>query len=244
MMTDGYSAIYEYYDQFTGNVDYGRRADFIDGIFRRGDRPELVLDAGCGTGTLMSMLIRKGYDVIGIDSSQEMLSVAAEKNPGQLLLCQDIVDADLYGTVQGIVCMQDTLNHLSSVKEVEDALCRLSLFLEKDRYFLFDINSEYKHRNVLSCNTFVYEADDAVLLWQNNTDEELTVHMTLDLFRENEKGLYSRDTGFIDEILINEENVLRCLKKAGLELVDVIDGDSLEPLCDISQRLLYITRKK
>ncbi|MBQ4240227.1 MAG: class I SAM-dependent methyltransferase [Oscillospiraceae bacterium] len=242
-MSDGYSAIYEYYDLFTGNVDYGRRADFIDGIFRKYRRPEIVLDAGCGTGTLMSLLSEKGYDMIGIDSSPEMLSVAMEKNPGQLLLCQDIAECDLYGTVQGIVCMQDTLNHLSSAAEVSKAMSRLSLFLEEGCLFIFDLNTEYKHRCVLADSSYVYESDDAMLVWQNSTSDDLSVSMTLDLFRREKDGLYSRQTGYIDEILIDEKTLSEALEDAGLELLETADGDSLEAVSAQSQRILYTARK-
>lgn len=242
-MSDGYSAIYEYYDLFTGNVDYSRRADFIDGLFNRYRRPEIVLDAGCGTGTLMSLLAEKGYDMIGIDSSAEMLSVAMEKNPGQLLLCQDITECDLYGTVQGIVCMQDTLNHLENAAQVAKALSRLSLFLEEGCLFIFDLNTEYKHRTVLADNTFVYESDDAMLVWQNSTSDDLSVSMTLDLFSRERGDTYLRQTGYIDEIYISEKTLAEALKEAGLELLGTVDGDTLEAVSGQSQRIMYITRK-
>ena len=243
-MSDGYSAIYEYYDLFTGNVDYGRRADFIDSFFRRYGRPEIVLDAGCGTGTLMSILAGKGYDMIGVDSSEEMLSLAMEKNPGQLLLCQDITELDLYGTVQGIVCMQDTLNHLSDGEEVTDAVSRMSLFLESGCLFIFDLNSAYKHREVLADNAFVYESEDAMLVWQNSTDADLRVSMTLDLFEKTGKDLYRRETGYIEEIFIGDETLSRALEKAGLELLGKYDGDTFGEVCETTQRILYITRKR
>ncbi|MBP0969841.1 MAG: class I SAM-dependent methyltransferase [Oscillospiraceae bacterium] len=243
-MNDGYSAIYQYYDLFTGNVDYDRRADFIDSVFRRYRTPEIVLDAGCGTGTLMSILSGKGYDMIGVDSSPEMLSVAMEKNPGQLLLCQDLTGIDLYGTVQGIVCMQDTLNHLSSREDVINAVSRMALFLESGCMFLFDINSEYKHRDVLADNSFVYEGNGAMLVWQNNLNEDLSVNMTLDLFEEDNDGSYRRSTGYIDEIFIDPQTITEALEKAGLELVDTLDGDDLCGIGDLTQRILFIARKK
>ncbi|MBP1554489.1 MAG: class I SAM-dependent methyltransferase [Oscillospiraceae bacterium] len=242
-MSDGYSAIYEYYDLFTGNVDYGRRADFIDGLFRKYRRPEIVLDAGCGTGTLMSLLAQKGYDMIGIDSSEEMLSVAMEKNPGQLLLCQDLTGCDLYGTVQGIVCMQDTMNHLESKQDVIKAFSRLSLFLEEGCLFIFDLNTEYKHRCVLADNSFVYEDNGAMLVWQNSTSEDLRVSMTLDLFTREHGEIYHRRTGYIDEIWIDEKTLGEALEKAGLELLETYDGDTLESVSGQSERILYVTRK-
>jgi len=243
-MYDGYGTIYGYYDTFmNGNVDYGRRADFIDSIFRKYRVPEIVLDAGCGTGSFMSKLREKGYDVIGVDISTDMLSIASENNPGSLLLCQDLRELDLYGTVQGAVCMQDTLNHLDDIADVESAVQRISLFLEPGSLFFFDLNTEYKIKQVINDNTFVYENDDCMLVWQNSTDSELSVDMTLDLFEKDSKGMYTRSTGFIREIFVNDDSVNNIVKSSGLEILERYDGDTLDKIKDNTQRILYVTRK-
>lgn len=243
-MYDGYGTIYGYYDTFmNGNVDYGRRADFIDSIFRKYRVPEIVLDAGCGTGSFMSKLREKGYDVIGVDISTDMLSIASENNPGSLLLCQDLRELDLYGTVQGAVCMQDTLNHLDDIADVESAVQRISLFLEPGSLFFFDLNTEYKIKQVINDNTFVYENDDCMLVWQNSTDSELSVDMTLDLFEKDSKGMYTRSTGYIREIFVNDDSVNNIVKSSGLEILERYDGDTLDKIKDNTQRILYVTRK-
>jgi len=243
-MTDGYSAIYQYYDSFTGNVDYRRRADFIAQTFKQYREPEIVLDAGCGTGTLTSLLKNRGYDMIGVDSSPEMLSVAMEKMPGQLLLCQDLTELDLYGTVQGAVCMQDTLNHLPDIASVNKAISRISLFMEPGCIFIFDLNTEYKHRYLLGDNSYVYEDEDAMLVWQNSTDPDLKVTMNLDLFVQLDDGTYERESGTIEEILIDNASLSDCLSAAGLELIEAFDGDTLDEICETTQRILYVTRKQ
>ena len=142
-MSDPYFALAEYYDSFTGNVDYRRRAAFLDARLQGFGRRGLILDAGCGTGELSRLLLEAGYDVIGVDVSESMLAVAREKNPGQLLLRQDLTRLDLYGTVQGVVCMQDTLNHLRSLKDFREVLRRFSLFSEQGSRIVFDLNTEY-----------------------------------------------------------------------------------------------------
>ncbi len=243
-MSDGYSAIYKYYDSFTGNVDYNRRADFIEGKFIQYRKPEIIVDLGCGTGTLLSILSQKGFDVIGLDSSPEMLQIAMDKNPGQLLLCQEMTNIDLYGTVQGAICMQDTLNHLKNLSELEQAIRRIALFLESGCLFIFDINSEYKHRMVLSDNVYVYENKDAFLVWQNNTNKDLKVRMTLDLFSRLENGRYLRETGYINEIFISESKIKETLDDCGFEVLEKYDGDTLKEVTELTQRLLFIARKK
>lgn len=243
-MSDGYSAIYKYYDSFTGNVDYNRRADFIDSRFLKYRKPEIILDLGCGTGTLMKLFTDKGYDVIGVDRSSDMLQIAMEKNPGQLLLCQDITELDLYGTVQAAVCMQDTLNHLKDLSEFEKAIKKTALFLESDCLFIFDVNSEYKHKTVLSDNVYVYENNKAFLVWQNSVDDDYNVKMRLDLFETEDGKRYRRESGQIDELFLSSDNIYNVLTDSGFEILETIDGDTLSEISDITQRVLYVVRKK
>ncbi|MBQ9959756.1 MAG: class I SAM-dependent methyltransferase [Oscillospiraceae bacterium] len=243
-MSGSYGALASFYDTFTGNVDYGRRADFLAEKLMLFGRRDTVLDAGCGTGTLARLLLQRGFDVIGVDNSPEMLSVAREADSEMLLLCQDLTELDLYGTVQGAVCMQDTLNHLPDIAAFKRAVGRISLFMEPGAVFAFDLNSEYKHRQVLADNCFVYESDSAMCVWQNELEQRSgTVHLTVDVFSENEDGSYYRDTDAFSEILISAQTVLETLQECGLSLVEQLDGESYGPLCDTTERILYITRK-
>ncbi len=241
-MSDPYFALAEYYDSFTGNVDYRRRAAFLDARLRGFGRRGLILDAGCGTGELSRLLLETGYDVIGVDVSESMLAVAREKNPGQLLLRQDLTKLDLYGTVQGVVCMQDTLNHLRSLKDFRQALRRFSLFSEQGSRIVFDLNTEYKHRKVLADRCFVLEDENAFFVWQNETSADGNVTMLLDLFR-NEDERYRRESAVLKEILIPDGEVRETLEETGLELLEVLDGDDYGPLREDSERAVYVTRK-
>ena len=239
-----YFTLADYYDSFTGNVDYGRRADFLVGIFSKTSVSEAVLDAGCGTGMMSRLLMDRGFDVIGVDNSPEMLSVAREKNPEQLLLCQDITELDLYGTVQGAVCLQDTLNHLDSVDQVEKAIARISLFLEEGFCFVFDVNTAYKHRNVLADNAFVFENDKAFCVWRNDYNAaDGSVRILLDVFSLESGEKYLRSSESFREILISETEMAGILSRNGLKIEIVLDGDTLDEVRDDSQRLLYVTRK-
>lgn len=241
-MSDPYFALAEYYDSFTGNVDYRRRADFLDARLCAFGSRGLILDAGCGTGELSRLLLEKGYDVIGVDVSESMLSMARDKNPGQLLLRQDLTKLDLYGTVQGVVCMQDTLNHLRSLKDFREALRRFSLFSEKESRVVFDLNTEYKHRQLLADRCFVLEDGDAFFVWQNETAPNGDVTMNLDLFR-SENDAYRRESAVLKEILIPDGEVRTALDAAGLELLETRDGDDYGPLREDSERAVYVARK-
>lgn len=241
---NNYQYLAEYYDTLTGNVDYYRRADFVVSIIGA-SLGLTILDAGCGTGMISSLLLDKGIDVIGVDNSAEMLSIARNRNPNQLLLQQNIVELDLYGTVEGVICFQDTLNHLSNLKDVEKCFSKFSLFSEKGSILMFDTNTLFKHSHVLSNNSFVYETDNVFCVWQNNYNlVDNSVNMQLDFFVSSSDNTYHRESERIREIYIPDDWIKEVLPKYGYSLIKTIDGDSYDNIrCD-TERIMYIARKE
>lgn len=153
-----------YYDALTEDVDRAVIADRCEELLAQyHPKRELALDLCCGTGTLATELARRGFEVIGVDASPEMLMQAAEKNVALeqpvLYLCQPLERLDLYGTVDLAVCTLDSLNHLPGKKALQKALHRLQFFVEPGGLFLFDVNTPYKHREVLGNNCFVRESE-------------------------------------------------------------------------------------
>ena len=182
-----YQAFASYYDRLIGNeVDYRARARYFDALIRRyADTPEqnLLLDLACGTGSLSVELSAIGYDVIGVDASAEMLAEAAAKGRGKILfLCQAFDTLDLYGTVGAVVCALDSLNHITDAAALEAAFARVALFTAPGGVFVFDVNTPYKHREILADNTFVYDLGDLFCVWQNTTDASLQTEIALDFF--------------------------------------------------------------
>ena len=153
-----------YYDALTEDVNRAVIADRCEELLAKyHPKRELALDLCCGTGTLATELARRGFEVIGVDASPEMLMQAAEKNMALeqpvLYLCQPLERLDLYGTVDLAVCTLDSLNHLPGKKALQKALHRLQFFVEPGGLFLFDVNTPYKHREVLGNNCFVRESE-------------------------------------------------------------------------------------
>ncbi|MBQ6628668.1 MAG: class I SAM-dependent methyltransferase [Methanobrevibacter sp.] len=239
-----YSYLSKYYDSLTGNVDYDRRADFLVEKIKL-QNGITVLDAGCGTGSMTKLLLERGFDLIGVDNSPEMLTIAREKNPDALLLCQDLSDLDLYGTVQCVICLQDTLNHIKDLDTVAACIDKFSLFLEQNCLLIFDINSLYKHQIVLGNNSFVLENDNVICAWRNEYNcADDSVRMQLDLFYSENGKNYLRNTEIIKEIYISQSWIEKTLDTSGFIIEEIIDGDRYIPTDDKTERIMYIARKK
>ncbi|MBQ7688509.1 MAG: class I SAM-dependent methyltransferase [Clostridia bacterium] len=215
------------YDAFTDNVSYADRAAFVLELLRdAGISDGILTDLACGTGTMSAYFADVGFDVIAIDASPDMLMRAREKLAAYgekvLFLCQDMRSLDLYGTVRATVCSLDGINHLLTPEDVLAAFRRVALFTEPGGVFIFDVNTPYKHRQVLENRSFVYENDDCFLVWQNELDAKTdTVDMLLDIFTLQPDGGYLRDCDEITERAYETETLCDLLKQAGFSRVTV-----------------------
>ena len=241
-----YAIFARFYDLLTQNVDYALWAGRLDKLIRRNmqlPQQPLLLDLACGTGSLAVELIAKGYDIIGVDASPDMLSVARQKLPGALLLCQDMCRLDLYGTVDVTVCALDSINHLPSRRALEEAFARVALFTAPGGLFLFDVNTAYKHREVLGNSVFVFDTDEVFCTWQNQyTARDDTIEMTLDFFVPGENETYHRHTERFAERVFEHTVLADALRTHGFELLEKLAEADEDP--QETQRVLYVARRK
>ena len=194
-----YDSLAVWYDGFTGDVPYAALADYYEELLRREGQARLtLLDLCCGTGTLTLLLSQRGHELIGVDRSPEMLSVAAEKAARTpditppLFLCQEAAELDLYGTVQGAFCCLDGMNYLPP-EELPELMRRLHLFIEPGGRFAFDFHAP-EHLQDLDGETFVDETEDALCLWRAEFDpEENALFYGMDIF-ERDGELWRRRT--------------------------------------------------
>lgn len=246
----GYAEFSGVYDILTQNVDYLARADYIaDLLSRNGVTGGILLDLACGTGSLSVEMAKKGFEVIGVDASGEMLSIAMnnayEAGQNILFLCQQMQQLDLYGTINCAICTLDSINHLTEKEDVQAAFDKVSLFMEKDGIFVFDVNTPYKHREILADNSFVYEADGVYCVWQNTLDKDTdTVRIDLDIFNEIEPDIYERSQESFCERAYEISELEGMLTKAGFETVAVYDELTYQPPHEKSQRVFITARKK
>ena len=152
-----YSFFARFYDELTQNVDYERRAEHFSALLLSyGIKSGTVLDLACGTGTLTSLISARGYDMIGVDSSPDMLSQAQnrafEEGQNILFLCQQMQTLDLFGKIDAALCTLDSINHLTEPEDVRETFRRLGTFIRPGGMFIFDVNTIYKHREILADN--------------------------------------------------------------------------------------------
>ena len=241
-----YSVFAKYYDILTSNVDYKGIASMIDSYVKEAKpSSNLLLDLACGTGTLAIELSKLGYDVIGADPSCEMLTEAVKKaycEERQILFLNQAMDElDLYGTIGIAVCTLDSINHETDVEKVDKAFSKISLFLEKDGLFIFDVNTLYKHNEVLADNVFVYDCEDVYCVWQNNTEDGKTT-ITLDFF-ENDEDTYYRSSEAFCEVAYSCETIEELLSKNGLKVISKYDDYTKNVIKDDTQRIVYVVGK-
>lgn len=246
---ESYSQFAEFYDSLMSDVDYKERSSYILKLFKSFDKtPTLLLDLACGTGAFSNEMALRGLEVIGVDMSKEMLSVArensAELNTDVLFLCQKAEQLDLYGTVDGAICCMDSLNHITDIKNLKKAIERVSLFLEKGRLFIFDVNTPYKHKNILGNNTFVIEQEDVYCVWQNEYNEKtLTTDISIDFFVNDADGIYHRRSEYFSERAYTEEELNKILISCGFEVMAVHEDMTTLPPNETTDRVVYIARK-
>lgn len=246
-MSKAYGIFAQFYDTLTSNIDYAQRAQYFDSVVRKfgGKQGGILLDLACGTGSLSEQMDALGYDVIAVDNSPEMLGIAMEKkfDSGRNIqyLCQDMRELDMFGTIDVTVCALDSLNHLDSFEDVKRVFEKVFLFCEPGGLFIFDINTEYKHKMILGDNTFIYDTDDVYCVWQNSC-ENSRVKIELDFFVP-ENGVYRRYEESFCENAYPLNDVENALKETGFEILMCCDGDSDKPVCETTQRAVFAVRK-
>ncbi len=208
-----YEALAAVYDALGTDIDYKGFADFYEDAFQKaGLSPTLILDLGCGTGKMTVEMAKRGYDMIGVDGSAEMLSHAMmrkydEDLPSILLLQQDMRAFELYGTVGAVISSLDCINYLTEDGDLDRCFALVHNYLDPDGIFLFDVNTPYKFKHVFGNNAYILENEDCYCGWQNEYDEASGLcRFYLSVFEADEKGWQRTD----------EEQTERCYSKEAL----------------------------
>ena len=243
---DSYRFLSSYYDRFTDDVGYAHWADYFEAVFDRcGFRPELVLDLACGTGSLSGELARRGYEMIGVDASTEMLMQAMNNtmdcDPRPVFLHQRMEELDLYGTVQAVLCCLDSVNYVTDPDVLREALRRAALFLEPDGVFVFDVNTKKKFE-AMNGQCYVREDEDVFCVWQAAVEDSLCAYQ-FDIFaREGDKWTRAQETH--EERIYTVEQLTDMLEKAGFSEIKTYGDQSFAPVRGGEDRIYFTARKR
>ena len=231
-----------HYDRFSG-ADYASYAAFF---MEAAVALREALDLGCGAGGLSAVLAGAGLDMVGLDVSPEMLSVARAKpeNRDVLLLCQDMRELELYGTVQGAVSAYDCLNYLGSLSELSDVLALLHNYIEPGGVFVFDVNTPARYERVYADNCFCFEDDGALLVWRNEyAPKSRRNRMELTLFARRADGGYDRFDDVAVQRCFSLPRIERAAVQAGFAVCGVFGGTDFSALTAESEKAFFILKR-
>ena len=246
---EAYTDFADVYDTFMDETPYEEWCEFLVCILEEYTVPKgLVLDLGCGTGTLTQMLSQEGYDMIGVDNAEQMLAIAMEKREESgeniLYLLQDMREFELYGTVGAVISVCDSLNYLLEEEDLVQTFKLVNNYLDPKGIFIFDFNTVYKYREVIGDATIAENRDDCSFIWENYYHEEeeineydltIFVRENEDCFRKFEENHFQRGYRL--------EQMKNALEQAGMEFVKALDADTHEEVTEISERIYCIARE-
>lgn len=257
-MYSGYNSISEIYDKINAEVDYRSWADYFEACFDKflNAKPELVLDLACGTGSMTFELASRGYDMIGIDGSDAMLTRALDNAydreiSGILFLNQDMREFELYGTVGAITCCLDSINYLTDEKDVAKCFSLAHNYLDPDGLFLFDMNTPYKFEKIYADNSYIHEIYDEEYKinyycgWQNDYNPETNLcNFYLSVFTECEDGRFSREDETQTERCYELAQIKEMLESSGFELLGIYGDTSFSDINENTERWHFVARAK
>ncbi len=276
---EAYTDFASVYDTFMDETPYEEWCDFLVGLLTKYGKESdsgkafpteyaennlqqernSILDLGCGTGTLTELLAARGYDMIGIDNSQEMLQIAMEKRERSgadiLYLMQDMREFELYGTVGAVISVCDSLNYLLEEEDLLQTFRLVNNYLYPGGLFLFDFNTVYKYREIIGDATIAENREDCSFIWENyyHPEEEINEY-DLTIFVKEKPVNGKNATGeneYFRRFYENHyqrgyelEQMKGLVEEAGLKFVTAIDADTHGEVTEQSERIYLVAREQ
>lgn len=247
---EAYTSFAAVYDTFMDNIPYEEWAEYLAELLAEYEVTDgIVLDLGCGTGTLTELLAARGFDMIGVDNSEEMLEIAMEKRAESgsdiLYLLQDMREFELYGTVRAVISICDSLNYITEEAELEEVFRLVNNYLDPGGVFVFDFNTVYKYREVIGDQTIAESREECSFIWDNYYYEEEQINeYELSLFIREEEDLYRRYVETHFQKGYELETVRSLLERSGMEFVTAYDAFTKNPPTTESERIYVIAKER
>ena len=244
-----YKSFAQVYDLFMNNVPYEEWCRYLTGLLEEYGIPGgLLLELGCGTGSMTELLSQKGYDMIGVDNSEDMLEIAMDKRVDSghdiLYLLQDMREFELYGTVRAVISICDSMNYILEEEDLLQVFRLVNNYLDPGGYFIFDLNTIYKYEQIGEY-TIAENLEEASFIWDNFYDAKTQINeYELAIFiPEGEEGLYRKYEEFHEQRGYDPEVIRRLLEEAGMRFVAAYDAFTRNPVRPDSERIYVIARE-
>ena len=244
-----YKSFAQVYDLFMNNVPYEEWCRYLTGLLEEDGLPGgLLLELGCGTGSMTELLSQKGYDMIGVDNSEDMLEIAMDKRVDSghdiLYLLQDMREFELYGTVRAVISICDSMNYILEEEDLLQVFRLVNNYLDPGGYFIFDLNTIYKYEQIGE-STIAENLEEASFIWDNFYDAKTQINeYELAIFiPEGEEGLYRKYEEFHEQRGYDPEVIRRLLEEAGMRFVAAYDAFTRNPVRPDSERIYVIARE-
>ncbi len=248
---ESYESFARVYDELMDNVPYEEWTKFyVDILKKNGIADGLVCELGCGTGNMTELLAVAGYDMIGIDNSEEMLLIAREKAAKArqeneiLYLIQDMREFELYGTVRACVSVCDCVNYVLDEEELVEVFRLVNNYLDPKGVFAFDFNTTYKYEHVIGDTVIAENREDCSFIWENFYDEEQQINeYDLTIFVRQDDDRYEKFTETHLQRGYTLQQMKDMLSRSGLVFVEAIDMDTQKEPTQATERICIVARE-
>ncbi len=238
------------YDNLMDNVDYDKWVEYIEEIIKKENvNVKNILELACGTGNITIPFAKKNYDILGIDISEDMLSVAREKciNDGieVIFLNQDMTELDfeIYN-LDCVLCACDGFNYIVEDEDIQSIFDTVYELLKQKGVFIFDISSYNKLSNILGNNTFGENREDITYIWENYFDDESNmVEMDLAFFTRDGEYYQKFEETHYQRAYKNDE-IIQMLKNSGFEDVKAYKDFTFSNADEETERVFFVCKKQ
>lgn len=244
---NAYTSFASVYDTFMDNIPYEEWVEYLKELLKEYHVSDgLVLELGCGTGSMTELLANAGYDMIGVDNAEEMLEIAMEKREksGQdiLYLLQDMREFELFGTVKAIVSVCDSINYITEEEELLEVFKLVNNYLDPKGVFIFDFNTVYKYREVLGDQTIAEDREDCSFIWDNYyyEDEQINEYELSLFIKEKDSDLYRKYQETHFQRAYELKTIRYIIEQSGLEFVTAYDAFTRNAPTEESERIYVI----
>lgn len=236
------------YDEFMDNIPYDEWHSYLHELLIENNvKSGIVVDLACGTGSMTYRLAEDGYDMIGIDLSEDMLDIARDKcNADVLLLQQDMRELDLYGTAAAMVCVCDGMNYILESDDLRKVFKKVYIFLDYNGIFIFDMKTEYFYEDILGDRVIADNRENASFIWDNEYHKDTHVNeylLTIYSLADEESDLFARYDEMHYQKAYSIEEISRLLEEAGLELLNVYNAFTKNAPDKKSERVYFIAKR-